>query len=119
LRISLARPISWKGQAKIKLNEGPVISAGVADGVKPSGRVTIVVRPEHAILVSGGKTATLNGVLQNVVYFGTDTHYHVKLSRGGEFIVRQQNSFSGDANFKTGQAVGIGFEGGAAQVLKD
>jgi spermidine/putrescine transport system ATP-binding protein len=108
-----------RGQAKIKLNEGPVISAGVADGVKPSGRVTIVVRPEHAILVLSGKTATLKGVLQNVVYFGTDTHYHVKLSKGGEFIVRHQNSFSGGANFKAGQAVGIGFEGGAAQVLKD
>jgi spermidine/putrescine transport system ATP-binding protein len=110
---------SAKGQAKIKLNEGPVISAGLADGIKPSGRVTIVVRPEHATLVSKGKIAILDGILQNVVYFGTDTHYHVKLSGGGEFIVRQQNSFSGGSNFKAGQAVGIGFENGAAQVLKD
>ena len=110
---------SAKGRAKIKLNEGPVISAGLADGIKPSGRVTIVVRPEHATLMSKGKTAILDGILQNVVYFGTDTHYHVKLSGGGEFIVRQQNSFSGGANFTAGQAIGIGFESGAAQVLKD
>jgi spermidine/putrescine transport system ATP-binding protein len=108
-----------KGQAKIKLDEGAAITAGVAEGFKPSGRVTVVVRPEHAILISGGKTATLQGVLSNIVYFGTDTHYHVKLSGGGEFIVRHQNSYAGAASFKIGQPVGVIFEGGAAQVLKD
>jgi spermidine/putrescine transport system ATP-binding protein len=108
-----------KGQAKIKLDDGAVVMAGVSNDVKPSGRVTIVVRPEHASLVSGGKAATLKGVLSNVVYFGTDTHYYVKLAKGGEFVVRQQNNNSGAAGFKTGQAVGVVFDGNAAQVLKD
>jgi spermidine/putrescine transport system ATP-binding protein len=108
-----------RGQAKIKLDDGAVILAGVSNDVKPSGRVTIVVRPEHASLMSDGKAATLKGVLSNVVYFGTDTHYHVKLARGGEFIVRQQNNNSGATGFKTGQTVGVMFDGNAAQVLKD
>ena len=78
-----------------------------------------MVRPEHASVVAAGKKATLPGKLANIVYFGTDTHYHVKLSKGGEFIVRHQNNHSGATEFKTGQAVGVLFEGAAAQVLKD
>ena len=35
---------------------------------------------------------TVAGTLSNIVYFGTDTHYHVELDGGGEFIVRHQNS---------------------------
>ena len=33
-----------------------------------------------------------SGTLENIVYFGTDTHYHVRAGGGSEFIVRQQNS---------------------------
>jgi hypothetical protein len=42
----------------------------------------VVVRPEHARLVADAKKATLTGMLDNVVYFGTDTHYHVSLKGG-------------------------------------
>ena len=38
------------------------------------------------------RTRRSSGRLENVVYFGTDTHFHVRLDGGGEFIVRQQNS---------------------------
>ncbi|MGB8315267.1 MAG: ABC transporter ATP-binding protein [Aestuariivirga sp.] len=110
---------SAKGQAKIALDAGATITAGLADGLKQSGRVTVVVRPEHATVVAAGKKATLSGKLENIVYFGTDTHYHVKLSKGGEFIVRHQNNHSGGTEFKTGQAVGVMFGDSAAQVLKD
>jgi spermidine/putrescine transport system ATP-binding protein len=108
-----------KGLAQVKLAEGATITAGVAAGNVPKGRVTIVVRPEHAALVSGGKQATLRGKLSNIVYFGTDTHYHVTLGSGDSFIVRHQNSRVATANFAVGQDVGVMFEGGAAQVLKD
>ncbi len=108
-----------KGGAKVRLDAGATITAGVATGFTPSGQVTVVVRPEHATLVAAPKKATLSGKLANVVYFGTDTHYHVTLDKGGEFIVRQQNSRAGDGAFKQGARVGIAFEDGAAQVLKD
>jgi ABC-type Fe3+/spermidine/putrescine transport system ATPase subunit len=61
--------------------------------VQAEGAVTVVVRPEHAQAVSGG--STLNGVVDNVVYFGTDTHFHVRLDDGEPFIVRQQNARGG------------------------
>ncbi len=108
-----------KGLAKVALDAGATITAGVAEGFKPAGRVTVVVRPEHADIVADKKRAPLSGRLENIVYFGTDTHYHVKLSGGGEFVVRHQNSRAGENEFKKGANVGITIEAGAAQVLKD
>ncbi|TIS52888.1 MAG: TOBE domain-containing protein, partial [Mesorhizobium sp.] len=79
-----------------------------------------VVRPEHADLVPDPAKGTIAGTLSNIVYFGTDTHYHVKLDGGGEnFIVRHQNSRSNPAAYETGAKVGIQFEEDAARVLKD
>jgi spermidine/putrescine transport system ATP-binding protein len=83
-----------KGQAKVALDAGATISAGLGEGAKPSGKVTVVVRPEHASLVAASGKATLSGKLENIVYFGTDTHYHVRLNGGGEFI-RHQNVNAG------------------------
>jgi spermidine/putrescine transport system ATP-binding protein len=105
--------------ATVKLPGGAVISAGLPEGVRPSGKVTVVVRPEHADLVKSGARADLSGKLENVVYFGTDTHYHVLLDGGIPFIIRQQNSRGGGMGFQAGDAVGVLLEQHAAQVLRD
>jgi spermidine/putrescine transport system ATP-binding protein len=106
-------------EATVKLHGGAMISAGLPEGVRPSGKVTVVVRPEHADLVTAGARADLTGKLENVVYFGTDTHYHVLLEGGIPFIIRQQNSRGGGMGFQTGDAVGVLLEQHAAQVLRD
>ena len=62
---------------------------------------------------------TVAGTLANVVYFGTDTHYHVKLDGGDNFIVRHQNSRSGAVTFEPGAKVGIVFEDDDARILRD
>jgi spermidine/putrescine transport system ATP-binding protein len=103
----------------VKLASGAVIAAGLPEGVKPSGRVTVVVRPEHADLVKAGDAADLLGQLETVVYFGTDTHYHVVLPGGVPFIVRQQNSKGAGTGHSAGDAVGVKLEAHAAQVLRD
>jgi spermidine/putrescine transport system ATP-binding protein len=83
------------------------------------GKVTIVVRPEHASLVAADHRATLMGTLEHIVYFGTDTHYHVKLTQGPEFIVREQNDRGSTDKWSAGMSAGILFDEGAAQVLSD
>jgi spermidine/putrescine transport system ATP-binding protein len=108
-----------KGQAKVALDLGVTVVAGLVEGLSPSGKVTVVVRPEHAKIAVGKKNATLTGTLENIVYFGTDTHFHVKLSKGGEFVVREQNNKTGPSAMSVGAPVGVMFEAGAAQVLKD
>jgi spermidine/putrescine transport system ATP-binding protein len=106
-------------EAQVKLASGSVISAGLPEGFRQKDTVTVVVRPEHAGLVRKGGKADLWGKLENIVYFGTDTHYHVKLDGGAEFIVRQQNSRGGGAGHAVGDAVGVALEDHAAQVLRD
>jgi spermidine/putrescine transport system ATP-binding protein len=110
---------SAKGVAKVALASGAAITAGVPEGFAPNGKVTVVVRPEHADIVKPGKGATVSGKLENIVYFGTDTHFHVKLKDAGEFIVRRQNAHAGHDHLETGKDVGVLFEPGAAQVLRD
>ena len=51
-------------------------------GAGPDGEVTIAVRPEHVHLATAGEAGTMAGTLGEVVYFGTDTHYHVRLDAG-------------------------------------
>jgi spermidine/putrescine transport system ATP-binding protein len=106
-------------EAKVKLAGGTAINAGLPEGFTKRDRVTVVVRPEHADLVQKGGKADLWGKLENIVYFGTDTHYHIKLDGGAEFIIRQQNSRGGGIGHAVGDAVGVALEDHAAQVLKD
>ena len=106
------------GVSKVKLDCGPEIAAA-SEVAAPYGKVTVVVRPEHSNLCAP-KFGQLKGFLENAVYFGTDTHYHVKLEDGTGFMVRQQNE-GGDRQktFTKGSAVGIAIDEGTARILKD
>ncbi|MEI7597798.1 MAG: ABC transporter ATP-binding protein [Aestuariivirga sp.] len=105
--------------ATVKLAGGGTIVAGLPEGLKPHGRVTVVVRPEHADLVKPGGEADLWGKLENIVYFGTDTHYYVKLDGGEAFIIRQQNSHGAGSGHAVGNPVGVALEANSAQVVRD
>jgi len=109
-------PVS-AGKATATLSSGKTLEATVADGLAPSSRATVVVRPEHARVEKAG--GHLAGVVDTVVYFGTDTNVHVRLDDGTPFIVRQQNRRSADCGFQTGDRVGIVIADDAAQVLRD
>jgi spermidine/putrescine transport system ATP-binding protein len=103
--------------ARVRLSSGAEVEASVAEGFLPAGEATVVVRPEHARAVKDG--GQLAGTVENVVYFGTDTHIHVKLDGGGDFTVRQQNSRSQSCGFEIGARAGIEIADDAAQVLRD
>jgi spermidine/putrescine transport system ATP-binding protein len=105
------------GVARVILKSGPEISATTADGVQTKGEATIVVRPEHAQAVKDG--GQLTGVVENVVYFGTDTNVHIRLDGGDLFMVRQQNARGRDSGFQVGDRAGVKLAPDAAQVLRD
>ena len=105
------------GLARVRLKSGAEIVATIAEGLTPRDEATIVVRPEHArALPSGGQ---LSGTVETVVYFGTDTHIHVRLDGEGVFMVRQQNRRTQSCGFEVGDRVGIEIASDAAQVLRD
>ncbi|MBT4888639.1 MAG: ABC transporter ATP-binding protein [Rhodospirillales bacterium] len=107
------------GEVKLKLVSGAEVSAKLPEGMSAAGRVTIAVRPERVALSTNMDTALLRGELENIVYFGTDTHYHLILSDGDSFTARVQNTGNFQAQFEIGAQVGIAIEPEAIQVLRD
>jgi len=70
-------------------------------------------------LVPSGAGAPLEGQVETIVYFGTDTIVHLQLAEGGVFIARLQNHDGAGAPFPPGAAVGVDLSPGALQVLSD
>ena len=100
-----------------------VLASGVsttARMVEPNANqnITLAVRPEHASLTSPSD-GLLPGQLRDVVYFGTDTHFHVDLDDGSAFVVRRQNRPNQGATFSPGDRVAVQFAPGVGQVLRD
>ena len=107
-------------QARLKLSAGEEVSVELPDGMVPSGRVTAAVRPEYSQLIAESSAkGDLQGVLENIVYFGTDTHYYTRLPDQTMFVTRSQNQREDTETFKVGQSVGVAFKPNSVQVLRD
>jgi spermidine/putrescine transport system ATP-binding protein len=104
--------------ATVRLASGQTTSALLPEGGAREGRVTLALRPEHAALVAP-EDGLFTGMVDNIVYFGTDTHIHIKLQDGTGFVLRQQNSPDAQLRFAKGDTAGIRFSPDVAQVLKD
>ena len=85
----------------------------------PDGSVTVVVRPEYTQIISrSNDLGDLQGVLENIVYLGTDTHYHIRLPDETLFVTRSQKQCQETETFKAGEPVGIVFKPESVQVLR-
>ena len=107
------------GKAVVRLPSGAAMPATLPDAAMPKGKVTIVVRPEHSSLSRDAKGAALKGRLEEIIYFGTDTHYHLVLPSGEPYLVRLQNRRGTADGFAKGDELGIAFGPDAIQVLRD
>lgn len=107
------------GTGEIALQSGAVISASLPDGSIKPGKVSIVVRPEHTTITRESGKCVLTGKLEHAVYFGTDTHYHLRLPNGDPFTVRTQNSRGASVPFQVGEDLGIALGENSVQVLRD
>jgi len=98
----------------LKLGCGVVVEAQTAR----SGAVTLAIRPEQVRIVAADEAGAIPATVASLVYFGTDTHYHLTLSDGVEVVARLQSGAGEDA-LQPGAAVALRFAPGAAQVLED
>ena len=106
-------------RARLRLAGGMEAVADLPPGTVPRGTVTIAVRPEHVRLAAAGGAGTLAATLEQVVYFGTDTHYHLRLDAGETVVARLQNQRDGAPPPAPGARVGVALRPGAIQILKD
>ena len=101
----------------LRLTSGELIEApaGLAQGRK----VTAIVRPEQVRLVDSAELGAVTATVQNMVYFGTDTHCYMTLADGTEVMARLQTTATGDADLTQGQNLALRFAPGSVQVLED
>jgi spermidine/putrescine transport system ATP-binding protein len=106
-------------RARLRLAGGTEALADLPPGAAPRGTVTVAVRPEHVRLAGVGEAATIAATLEQAVYFGTDTHYHLRLDGGEAVVARLQNRRDGAPPPAPGDRVGVGLRPGSIQILKD
>ncbi|MEN8243581.1 MAG: ABC transporter ATP-binding protein [Thermodesulfobacteriota bacterium] len=84
-------------------------------------RVTLALRPEKITLKAfdEGATQGFTGKIEDSVYIGTDTTYHISLNEDTGIAVRGQNTITGEARFKVGDRVTVKVGQGAARILVD
>jgi len=105
------------GKTRLKLASVKEVRVQLPDDLTPDGSVTAVVRPEYSRLIAdSGETGDLQGLLENMVYFGTDTHYHIRLPDQTMFVARMRNQREDTEAFSVGQSVGIAFKPDSVQV---
>jgi spermidine/putrescine transport system ATP-binding protein len=107
------------GRARCVAGQGFVVEAESLPGQQAGRQVTLSIRPERLLLRPDGAEAEgLAGVVERVVFLGTDTHYRVRV---GDWpaLVRVQNAHGVARRFVQGEPVRLGLDPGAARVLAD
>ncbi|MFN4099065.1 MAG: ABC transporter ATP-binding protein [Pararhodobacter sp.] len=107
------------GIATLTLPGGQTAPARLPEGMLPvpGEKVTAVLRPEQAMLVTP-EGAAMAATVSGSTFFGTDTHVHLTLEDGQEFILRRQNTVDAEAP-TPGSRVGLALGAGGLRVLKD
>ncbi|MEM7348375.1 MAG: ABC transporter ATP-binding protein [Chloroflexota bacterium] len=119
--------------------EGTVVESGEhttleSQGIKFSGRsrnplangssATLAIRPEKIWLYpqndvpEGNNRISLDGVISDIIYIGTDTRYQVELPTKDKIFVRIQN-LGQSVNFQAGDSVSTQWSIDDAQVLAE
>ena len=105
--------------ARVEANKATLASGEVlaAEVTGHKGEVTIAVRPEQVRICAVDEADCLTATIVDTVYFGTDTHCHLRLGDGTEIVARLQSPPSGEIGLARDEVVGVRFEPDALQVL--
>ena len=104
--------------AVVKLSSGKTLVTGPTEATL-NNVVSITVRPEQAVLIDDLANADLQGTVTNIMYSGTDSHFHIELPSQEEFVAKVQNAGPARRDWETGQTVGIKFHDNAVQIVED
>jgi len=102
------------GPMRFRLASGAEIDA--AEPGPPDERVTLVIRPERAVLAPSGESA-FSARVEQVVYVGSDTVYLLLMEGGLKFRLRDQNRDGAGSRARAGDKVGVLMPPSAIRVL--
>lgn len=107
------------GRVRIRLDCGPVVGASSSRSLSAGQKVTVAVRPEHGSLHAQPTPDGAPGSVENLLYLGTDTHFHVRLANGEMFVIRRQNRGASGQSLARGTPVWVTIDEGSPLVLAD
>jgi spermidine/putrescine transport system ATP-binding protein len=96
-----------------------VTAARACGAVDQNSIVTLAIRPERVRIAEHDGTASLPGMVEQIVYIGTDTTYHLRLADGTPFVVRAQNRDGITPSANRGAQVGVCIPPQAVHILND
>jgi spermidine/putrescine transport system ATP-binding protein len=102
----------------LELANGDSLAVPALRAADTGRKVTVAVRPEQVRIGKPGPDSIAASV-GTLVYFGTDTHCHLRLKDGTEIVARLQSPATGDAGLARGDEVGVSFSTGSVQVVED
>ena len=102
------------------LSDGTKLKLPKSKRSESFGQKSILIRPEHVIMKSiSPEKSTFKGKIYNIVYFGTDTHFHLELPTGEDFTIRKQNTPNEGNEFEIGSVVELVIDEDAIKILND
>ena len=107
------------GIADCELAGGRRLPAEPTGPAAPGDKGSVSIRPEHLRLAAPGRAEGIAGVVERLIYLGTDTQHLVRIEDGSEVLVRTQNSHSSESDFSPGTRVMLQVGPGAVRLLVD
>ena len=102
------------------LSDGTKLKLSKSKKTESLGQKSILIRPEHVLMKnSNSEKSAFKGEINNIVYFGTDTHFHLNLKTGEDFTIRKQNTPNEGNEFEVGSVVELIIDQDAIQILND
>lgn len=111
---------SGAGKTQLQVGDAQVIVRAGEQPLAPGQEVLFTIRPEKITLAAHDQTpaGALTGLVQEVIYIGTDTRYLLQLASGQPLIIRIQNGCNVELNeFQKGDQVRVVWRPEDAHIL--
>ncbi len=102
-----------------RLQNGKLLPATPSGEAAAGATGHVSIRPEQLVLVPPNEDGLLEGVVDRLIYLGTDNQHLVHLPDGSEIRVRTQAAQQAEQDFAPGDKVGIRVNPGTARLLVD
>lgn len=123
LAAHVVEPDHGSGHVRLVLDGGGHLEVPVVEPRQLSGRVAVLVRPEHINVAPAGELSgrpnLLAGVVRRTVYRGATTTLHVRLDESTEILVDISNPPDRSPTYVAGMRVDLAVPASAVRILQD
>lgn len=121
LPVTVTETIDGAGTTQCVLADGSNLRCETMQAVAKDGKAHISIRPERISLqpVEANDGSAISGIVDRMIYLGTDTQTMLHLDDGSEITVRAQNAHAAAVDFSPGDRAALKIDDGAVRLLVD